>query len=103
MKKRAYEIVFPQEDKTVKYKEVEGYTQRLYLSNGLSITIGLRKENNYWHTDDYLTGMAITNRTFKTRKEAITEAKQYLELQKDKIREAREYYVNNFNIKLNCL
>jgi len=102
MKKRKYNIVYPKHDKT-QYEEVEGYTERLNLSNGLNITVGIRKNDNYWHIDDYLTGMAVTTQTFKTRKEALSQAKEILERQKDKVREAREYYIQAYNIKLNIL
>lgn len=103
MKKRKYNIVFLQEDRTVSYKEVEGYIQKLHLSNGLNVIVGLRKQNDWWYIDDYLTGMAVTSQVFDTRKEALEEAEKYLNIQKDRIKEAREYYISNFNITLNTL
>lgn len=106
MKKRTYNINIVG-DKEAKQKEVEGYIERLYLSNGLSITVGLRKtvvgSNNYWHIDDYLSGLAVTTQSFDTRREALQEAKRILEIQKDNILQARSYFVESHNIKFNIL
>ena len=106
MQKRKYNINIVG-DKEAKQKEVEGYTERLYLSNGLSITVGLRKteagSNDYWHIDDDLSGLAVTTQSYNTRKEALQEAKRILEIQKDNILQARDYFVESHNIKFNIL
>jgi hypothetical protein len=103
MKKETYNISCLSEQGTgYKPKEVQGYTETVKLSDNQAVKVAIRRNKyNNWIIEDYKAGLLICNGSYDTRKEALEQGIKRLEDNKDKIQEAREYYIKTHNIKLN--
>lgn len=99
MKKAKYNILL-NVDSNPTYKEVGGYIQEVTLSNGTVCLVGLHKDY-YWNADDFVTGLSIAKLDHGTRREALQEGVNNLEKNISRIEEARKFFMDKYNIKLN--